>query len=129
MSDAIVGAAPSKLLDDKGTEFTVGCIIETTKEVKAFQIARKAYGRFSEEDGSFIPLEYENLSEVPRFEKCLVMPVGFRGTVTRVYDIDEFDATQPIIAKFFEGETCEGDFAPPMTFMMHFDTPEINVVE
>ena len=121
----IVDQSSSKIVDKNSIAFVEGCTIQTTKSIKAFQVAASGRGSF---DGStFVPLE--ETDDTPRNDKCLIMPVGFRGTVTRVYDVDEFDANHPIIAKFMKGDAMGGEFEPPITFLMHFDENEVEVVE
>lgn len=121
----IVDQSSSKIVDKNSIAFVEGCTIQTTKSIKAFQVAASGRGSF---DGStFVPLE--ETDDTPRADKCLIMPVGFRGTVTRVYDVDEFDAIHPIIAKFMKGDAMGGEFEPPFTFLMHFDENEVEVVE
>jgi len=111
------------LVDGNGVEFTKGCTIETTKEMKAFQVPKKGFGSF---DGTtFVPLDAAGAS---RADSCLVMPTGLRGTVNRVYDIDEFDTIMPIVAKFVGGENMGGEIEPPITFLMHFEESEVQVV-
>lgn len=49
----------------------------------------------------------------------------------KVYDVNEWDRTHPILVKFTEGSDREGEgaFGIPKTFMMHFDAHEIIVVD
>mmetsp|Transcript_8767 Transcript_8767/g.11036 ORF Transcript_8767/g.11036 Transcript_8767/m.11036 type:complete len:189 (+) Transcript_8767:188-754(+) len=130
VSDQIATSSnASKIVDKNGIEFTVGCTIQTSSEMRAYQVSRKGFGSFSESDKSFVPVDVKNMNSVPRFDRCFIMPEGLRAKVTKVYDLDEFDAILPIVAKFEAGESFQGEYSPPVTFLMHFDTFEIEVVE
>ena len=113
--------------DGSGTDFTEGCTIQISTETKAYQVARKGFGSYDEQSGSFVPLDFND--DTPRVDRCLVLPKGLRGTVMKVYDMNEFDASMPIVAKFTQGENFGGKFEPPVTFLMHFDTHEVEVIE
>jgi hypothetical protein len=115
---------PTVLVDGNGKEFTKDCTVQTTKEMKAYQVAKKGYGSF---DGTtFVPLDVEDAA---RKDSCLVMPKGIRGVVNRVYKTDEFDTIMPIVVKFKSGESMGGEFEPPLTFLMHLEEGEVEVVE
>lgn len=125
---SLISSESSKLSDNQGVEFTEGCTIQTSKEIKAYQVPKKGFGSF-DEDKNFVPVDgIEDVKSVPRIDKCLVIPTGMRAKVSKVYNIDEYDASQPIIAKFLGGDGLGGDFEPPLTFLMHFETYEIEVV-
>jgi len=117
----------TELADGNDVEFTQGCTVKIKKGMKAYQVPRKGAGSFAD-DNSFVPLDWDTEGGVPRIERCLVMPEGMRGVVSRVYDLDEFDASQPIVAKFVADDAAGGDYASPVTFFMHFDTHELEVV-
>lgn len=115
---------PSKLLDKNDNEFTVGCTVRLATECRAFHAPGKALGYFSPDDKSFVPVDKK---EVPRSERCLILPPGLEGSVQRLYDIDDFDANLPVVVRFTEGEG--GDYELPSSFSMHFDTHELEVVD
>ena len=117
----------TKITDQNDAEFEVGNIIQTRKELKAYHVGNKGYGRFGD-DGTFEPLDLEKTELLSRSDKCLVIPIGFRGVVTRVYNTEHYDASQPIVAKFFAGDRKGGKFAPPLDMTMHFVTNEVEVV-
>lgn len=129
VSNSIGSMDNSKVVDHKGTEFTPSCTIQTVSEIKAYQVARKGYGSYDEETKSFNPVDIENIESVARVDRCLVLPKGSRATVTKVYNLDEYDATSPVVAKFLNKDGLGGDYVVPVTFLMHFETHEIEVVE
>jgi hypothetical protein len=125
-SGGLVGSeGKEELSDENKAIFQVGCTVQVISETRAFQVPRKVMGCF--QDGSFVPLDFDK--DVPRRDMCLVLPKGMRAKVARVYDLDEFDASLPIVCKFEEGNGFGGECAPPATFTMHFDTHEVDVVE
>lgn len=125
-SSGLVGSEGKEGLSDENKDLVmVGCTVRLTSETRAFQVPRKGMGCF--QDGSFVPLDFDK--DVPRKDMCLVLPKGMRATVTRVYDLDEFDASLPIVCKFEEGNGFGGEYVPPATFTMHFDKHELEVVE
>lgn len=113
--------------DGNGVEFTEGVIVQLTADTKCYQAPRKAMGTYTD-DGTFVPLDWEKEGGVQRVERCCVLPKGTRAMVSRVYDISEFDASQPIVAKFQAGNAHDGVVEPPATFFMHFESHEIEVV-
>ena len=131
VSNSVIPSEPGKVVDNNGAEFTAECTIQTSSEIRAFHVQPKAFGSFDEESKSFVPLNAggRDMKEVPRSEKCLIIPKGMRGTVRSVYDISEFDATSPILAKFEADNAFDGDYAPPVTFLMHFQSHEVEVVK
>lgn len=125
-SNGLVGTeGKEELSDENKSIFLVGCTVQLVSDKRAYQVPRKGMGCF--QDGSFTPLDFDK--DVSRRDMCLVLPKGMRAKVTRVYDLDEFDASLPIVCKFEEGNGFGGDYVPPATFTMHFDTHEIEVVE
>lgn len=130
VSNSVIPSEPEKVVDNNGVEFTAECTIQTSSEIRAYHVQAKAYGSFDEESKSFVKLDTDgrDVKEVPRFEKCLIIPKGMRGKVRRVYDMSEFDATSPILAKFEADNAFDGDYAPPVTFLMHFQSHEVEVV-
>mmetsp|Transcript_14799 Transcript_14799/g.22419 ORF Transcript_14799/g.22419 Transcript_14799/m.22419 type:complete len:197 (-) Transcript_14799:149-739(-) len=130
VSDEIVSASKKNIVDGNDVEFTEGCIVQTCVEIKAYQVPKKAYGSFDEDSKSFVPLEgIDDGTPLPRRDMCLVLPKGIRANVARVYDIDEFDASSPILVKFQVGEGLGGEYAPPVTFLMHFRQNEVEVIQ
>lgn len=114
----------AKLLDRNDNEFQVGCIVRVNSSTKkAFHVSKKAYGYFNEEK-EFIPC----VDATERTDRCLLVPEGLRGTVTRIYDINDLSTNFPILVKFVKGENVEEGYSSPQTFTMHFDTTEVDVV-
>lgn len=122
----VSNSGPAILTDGNGIEFSTGCTVMLTTEVKAFSIPKGAVGKFAD-DKSFIPIDWDMEGGIPRAEKCCVMPKGIRGAVRRVYT-DEFDATHAIIVAFKKDNGFGGDYIPPSSFMMHFKTSEVEVI-
>lgn len=113
--------------------FTVGCTVQTTKEIKAYQVSKKGFGSYNEseqdKDKSFAPLDWEKEGGVSRADKCLVMPKGLRGVVKRVYADDDADASHPIVTKFMADDDLGGAYRSPITFAMHLRKNEVEIVE
>lgn len=129
VSDPLISSDSSQILDGNGVAFTEGCTIQIIKEVKAFHVAKKGFGSFDQETKSFIPLGVKDVKSTPRVDRCLILSKGVRGIAKKVYDIGEYDATAPIVARFDAGESLGGDLVSPVTFLMHFETDEVEVVE
>ena len=110
---------PAKQLDSNGNEITVGKVLRITKELKAFHVSKKGFGKFDTETKEFVPD-----AEVG----FLTIPIGLRGVATRVYDVNNSDANKPIRMKFVAGENAEEGYSPPITFSMHFDSKEVECV-
>lgn len=126
MSDDSSGSS-FKLMDVNNAEFTLGCTVQTTKEIKAYHVGKKGSGKYN--GNTFDPIDWEKEGDdVPREKRCLVMPKGFRGVVTRVYDVTELDASLPVLVKFVAGDSLGGEFEPPVTFSMHLEDSEVEVV-
>lgn len=112
------------LTDGNNIVFSEGCVVQLVSETRAYQVPRKSMGFF--QDDMFVPLDFDK--DVVRRDMCLVLPKGMRATVARVYDLDQFDASLPIVCKFEEGNALGGEYTPPSSFSMHFDTFEVEVV-
>jgi hypothetical protein len=110
--------------DKNGKELTVGSVVQiSVPDLKAFQVQSKGFGHF--EDGTFVPLVVDNTT--PRAFKNLVLPVGMRGIVTKVYDPDgAVSVNLPVQVKFVPG--AYPGLNPPVPFLMHFETNEIETV-
>ncbi|KAL3781127.1 hypothetical protein HJC23_001434 [Cyclotella cryptica] len=117
-------------VDAKGKVFSPGTVVSIAPntKVKAYQVPKDAFGSF-DSHGRFVPADESTIS---RGTSCLVLSEGLRGEVVRVYNVNEWDRTHPILVRFREGqdrEGGEGGFVVPKTFMMHFDADEILVVD
>eukprot|EP00979_Chaetoceros_neogracilis_P011259 scaffold2727_cov275-Chaetoceros_neogracile.AAC.30 len=113
MTDLISDLTSIELVDGNGVKFTKDGTVQTTKLMKAYQSRKKGYGSY--EGTTFVPLDMEKEGGVTRADKCFVIPMGLRGIVSKVYDLDEFDASQPIVAKFIAGDSMGGEYEPPIT--------------
>eukprot|EP00565_Helicotheca_tamesis_P007737 CAMPEP_0185737884 /NCGR_PEP_ID=MMETSP1171-20130828/31515_1 /TAXON_ID=374046 /ORGANISM="Helicotheca tamensis, Strain CCMP826" /LENGTH=143 /DNA_ID=CAMNT_0028408923 /DNA_START=220 /DNA_END=651 /DNA_ORIENTATION=+ len=112
---------PLKQFDSNGNEFTVGKVIRVVSDLKAYQVPKSGFGSFDSETKEFMP----EADAGERGNKCLVIPAGLRGVVTRVYDLNDLDASQPVLVKFVKGENGDEGYVPPVTFLMHFDNHEV----
>jgi len=101
--------------DSNGKEIRVGSVVKVSTEgLKAFQVMPKAKGSFNDEK-EFVPGDM----------KYLALPIGLRGTVTKVYDVDVVSANFPIQVKFQPGKNVDEGYDPPAPFIMHFLPSEI----
>ena len=126
-----VGGSPQTNLfggDEGGVELEEGFVVQITRQLKAYQVGKKAFGSFAE-DKSFQPIDWEKEGGVKRADKCLVMPKGLRGVVDRVIDTNDSDASHPIYVKFVGGDALGGDYESPITFHMHMKKNELEVVD
>lgn len=116
---------PQKQLDSNGNEFTVGRIVRVVaSDLKAYHVMPKGHGKFDPTTKEFIPAPGGG----ERGVKNLVIPVGLRGVVTRVYDTHDIGSNLPILVKFAPGANVEEGFDPPVPFIMHFDSHEVECV-
>lgn len=114
----------STIVDRNGQEFTVGAIARIAVDnLKAYQVSVKGQGSYNDKK-EFVPLDTEK-TEKGRY---LVLPVGLRGTITKVYNVDEVSANFPIQVKFEPGQHTDEGYDPPVPFVMHFLEQEIEVV-
>jgi hypothetical protein len=107
--------------DRNGKEFRVGGIVRVTESgLKAYQVVPKARGSYDASTKAFVP---------DANAKYLVLPVGLRGAVTKVYDVEEISANFPIQVRFAPGENSDEEgYDPPVAFLMHFLPDEIECV-
>ena len=109
------------LEDANGKVISVGIIVRIAKEgLKACQVPPKGKGSF-DSDKKFVPMPKDS----PRGLRCLKLPVGIRGVVTKVYDERQIGANFPIQVKFVPGENTDEGYDPPVSFLMHFLANEI----
>lgn len=115
------------VLDAKGNTVTVGAVVRVAVNgLEAYQILPKAKGSFNE-NKEFVPDTDDDTRPVGR--KCLLLPVGMCGVVTKVFNVDEVSANFPIQVKFQPGSYTEEGYDPPAAFLMHFDNNEVELVE
>jgi hypothetical protein len=112
--------------DSQGNEIVVGTVVQIiVPGLKAYQVKGKGFGVF--EQGTFVPLEISDSTE--RRAKNLLLPVGMRGVVTKVYDVEgTVSSNLPVQVKFTPGEHVFEGLDPPVLFSMHFDPSEIVAV-
>ena len=121
---------PVQQVDANGKVFSQGTVVAVAPntKVKAYHVPKDAFGSFDLQ-GRFFPADGSKLSHGT---SCLVLSEGLRGEVVRVYNVNEWDRTHPILVKFKQGrdrEGGEGGFVVPKPFTMHFDADEIIVVD
>lgn len=111
----------AKLVDKNNNEFTEGCIVRVNSStLKAYHVPSSGIGHFDDEKN------FVQNTDNPR--GFLALPEGLRGVVTRVYDINDLGTNYPIKVKFQKGLKGEEGYTPPVTFSMHFETVEVDVV-
>lgn len=116
------GLDGEKQLDRNGNELIPGCIVRLVKPMKAFHVPKS--GKILE-NKVFVP----SPDDQPPGTRCLELPLGLRGLVTQVFDVNNHDASQPIVVKFSPGMYCgEEGFDTPVPFTMHFESSEVEVV-
>jgi hypothetical protein len=97
---------------------TVGCVVKVIAEnLKAYHVPPGGYGKF--QGGKFHP---------DPLQKFMAIPVGLKGVVTKVYNVQDISAQTPIQVKF-EPNDDDDEIQSPMVFQMHFHTYEVQVVE
>jgi hypothetical protein len=115
---------PTVQLDAKGKEVEVGTIVRVVvNHLKAYQVSLPGYGSYGP-DKKFVAAPPGGT----RGTKNLLLPIGIRGVVTKVYNVDDVSANHPIQVKFFPGKHVDEGFDPPVPFIMHFSPEEIECV-
>ena len=122
---------PIEQVDANGKTFSPGVTVAIAPNTKvtAYHVPKAAYGSFDPNTREFIPAEESNLS---RGTRCLILPEGMRGEVTKVYNVNEWDRAHPILVEFKEGSDragIDGGFILPKSFSMHLSASEIVVVD
>lgn len=121
--DFHVPGADDNVQDPNGVEFTVGAVVRVCVEgLKTFQIGPKGLGYY-DDDKNFV-----STAEAKTEKGSLKLPVGLRGTVTKVYDEREISANYPIQVKFEPGSNTEEGYDSPVVFAMHFLPNELECV-
>jgi hypothetical protein len=109
----------SMFKDGNGMTFKPDCCVRVIKQdCKAYQVNAKYRGSFDVKTKEFVP----NATL-----KYLAVPVGLRGVVTKVYNVDLVHANFPIRVKFQRGQHTEEGYDTPSDFVMHFESDEIEV--
>jgi hypothetical protein len=107
-----------------GDTISVGSVVRVAVEkVKAHQVPAKGRGEFNEKK-EFVPAPTDG----ERATKNLLLPAGLRGVVTKVYDVKKISSNFPIQVKFTPGENTDEGYDPPVAFLMHLGTREIESV-
>ena len=112
----------NQVLDAKGNEFLVDSVVRVSIDgLKAYHINSKGQGVYNDKK-EFVP----DTSDTKK--KCLLLPIGLRGTVRKVYDEDVISSNLPILVVFSPGENTEEGYNAPTKFLMHFTPFEVEVV-
>jgi hypothetical protein len=112
----------SQVLDQNGNEFNVDSIVRVSIDgLKAFHVNSKGQGSYNDKK-EFVP----DTSDTKK--KFLLLPIGLRGTVKKVYDEDVISSNLPILVVFTPGENTEEGYSAPTKFLMHFTPFEVEVV-
>lgn len=128
--DANADVADVDTINDKnGNPIEVGSVIRVAKQMKAYQVPAKARGSYDMVTKEFIPID-STTATVSRKDQNLVLPIGIRGVVVKVYrqsDESDLSANFPIKVQFTPGTNIDNDdgYDPPVAFSMHFDPMEI----
>jgi hypothetical protein len=122
MGASTTESSATGLKDKMGNDVKVGSVVKVAKEgMKAYQVNPKGYGSFV--NGKFVQAPEDG----DRGSKSLVLPMGMAGVVAKLYDIDDISANLPIQVKFEPGKHNEEDTDPPVAFLMHFKSDEIEI--
>jgi hypothetical protein len=112
------------IVDKNGNLFVVGGVVRICASgLKAFQTNSKGFGRYNAEK-EFVPDSGADAGA----KKCLELPEGLRGVVTKVYDERVISANLPIQVKFASGAHADEGYDAPTTFLMHFAPEEVECV-
>lgn len=113
------------VVDPNGRAFAVGAVVRVCiEDMRAYQVNPKFHGSF-DKDKKFVSQASKTASSGRTY---LAVPIGMRGTVTKVYDENVISANLPIQVKFEPGKNIDEGFDPPCAFLMHFTSSEIEVV-
>jgi len=116
--------SPANIQDKNGKPLSIGSVVRVAKEgLKAYQVPPKGRGTFND-DKEFVPAP----SNGERATKCLVIPEGMHGVVTKIIAAEALSANFPVAVQFVPGENSEEGYDPPVRFAMHFGATEIECV-
>jgi hypothetical protein len=105
--------------DKNGKQVSVGNVIRVAQELKAHQVPPAGRGGYNQ-DRQFVP---------DSASKHLLVPVGLRGVVTKVYSDGDLSANFKIQVKFTPGmENNDEGYEPPVAFQMHFGSDEVECI-
>ena len=114
---------PATLVDNNGNEFQVGGVVRVcAKDLRQFQIPPKGAGRYNDSK-EFVPDESKSDKR-----SNLTLPVGLRGTITKLYQQAELSANYPLQVAFAPGQHVEEGYDPPVAFTMHFMATEVECI-
>jgi hypothetical protein len=118
-ADEAAAQVPEKMYDTNGLEFTEGALVRVCKPgLKAFQVSPKGRGSFDD----------TKAFQADPSSPYLVVPVGIRGTVQKIYDTETISANLPIQVKFRPDLATEEGYSSPVSLLMHFLPEEIEMV-
>ena len=123
--------------DAKGATVSVGNVVRVcVPNLQAHQIQSNFYGSFDPNTKEFIAVVVNDDDDNSSDElssgsspKALILPVGLRGEVTKVYTAANLSANFPIQVKFTPGQHVgEEGYDAPSAFVMHLASNEVEVV-
>ena len=107
------------VLDSNGKEFIVGNVARVSREnLKAYQVPSTAKGSFD---------QYKQFTADETIP-YLCLPVGLRGTITKIYNDPDLSANFPIQISFVPKEQTDEGYSAPTAFTMHFSPRELECV-
>jgi hypothetical protein len=113
-----------EVFDKNGKKFVAGGVVRVSVSgLQQYQIPPKGLGHF-DSNKVFVP----DTSIDKTRKKCFALPVGIRGVVAKIYNVDEVSANFPVQVKFEVGKYLEEGYDPPTNFIMHFMSHEIECV-
>jgi hypothetical protein len=128
-SDDRKQAAADAIVDASGKPVAAGNVVRVCVDgLKAYQISQAGQGSFHPVTKAFVPVDVET-DTLPKGKRGLMIPVGLRGVVTKVYQEDDaVSANIPIQVKFVPGQYLEEELDSPAPFVMHFLSHEVQIV-
>ena len=111
-----------EVLDQKGNAFHVDSVVRVSIDgLKAYHVNSKGQGSYNDEK-EFVADKSDSK------KKYLLLPIGLRGIVKKVYDEDVVSSNLPILVIFTPGENTEEGYDAPTKLLMHFTPYEVEVV-
>ena len=109
------------ILDKNGVEFKEGSVVQIIKKgIPCYQMPAEAWGSY--EDKEFVAAPPDG----PRATRKLVLPMGMKGTVSKVYTKNNLSANFRVLVQFSPDD--DNDFVPPVPFSAHLGSKEIECV-
>ena len=114
-------ATTMEVTDKNGKLLSVGDVVAVAQDTKAYQVAPEGRGHFDDHQ-RFVPLSDDS----GRASRHLLVPAGIRGVVSKLIVEAQLSANFKIQVTFTPGAACnEGGYDPPVPFVMHFGSSEV----